>query len=73
MTIRHRVKQDLDKLDDEYLGVVERMLAALEAPSRQEEAQASWSEFLDSTSGSMADAPIERAPQGDAPESIKSW
>ncbi len=61
MTIRDRVKAGLDKVDDEYLGVVERMLAALEGPSRQGEAQASWSDFLDSTYGSMADAPIERA------------
>lgn len=61
MTIRDRVKAELDKVDDEYLGVVERILAALEAPSRQEGARASWSEFLDSTYGSMADAPIERS------------
>jgi hypothetical protein len=65
VTIRERVKAELDKVDDEYLGVVERMLEALERPSDQERAQESWSEFLSSTYGSMADAPIERGPQGE--------
>jgi hypothetical protein len=63
VTIRERVKAELDKVDDEYLGVVERMLEALERPSDQERTRESWSEFLSSTYGSMADAPIKRGPQ----------
>jgi hypothetical protein len=65
VTIRDRVKAELDKVDDEYLDVVERMLTALERPSRREEAGETWSEFLASTYGSMAEAPIERGPQGE--------
>lgn len=65
MTIRERVRAELDKVDDEYLGVVERMLEALERPSDPERTRESWSEFLSSTYGSMADAPIERGPQGE--------
>lgn len=64
MTIRDQVKADLDRLDDEYLGIVQRMVESLERPYHQEPGQA-WDEFIASTFGSMADAPIERGEQGE--------
>lgn len=67
MTIRDQVKAELDKVDDEYLGVVQRMIESLKGPPPQEgRAAESWREFLASTYGSLSDAPIERGKQGEA-------
>jgi hypothetical protein len=66
VTSRDHVKAELDKVDDEYLGIVQRMLQSLERRSdRAGESGESWEEFLASTYGSMADAPIERGEQGE--------
>ena len=66
MTIRDQVKAELDKVDDEYLGVVQRMIESLEGPpAQEEEGEESWSEFIASTYGSLSDAPIVRGEQGD--------
>ncbi|MFW6012295.1 MAG: hypothetical protein ACOC92_01130 [bacterium] len=64
MTIREQVKAELDKVEDEYLAVVQRMLASLETPSGHERAAERWRDFIASTYGSLADAPIERGDQG---------
>ena len=66
MTIRDQVKAELDKVDDEYLGIVQRMIESLEGPASQEgEGEESWRDFVASTYGSLSDAPIERGEQGE--------
>jgi hypothetical protein len=66
VTIRERVKAELDKVDDEYLGVVQRMIESLEGPPTQEgEGEESWRDFVASTYGSLSDAPIERGELGE--------
>jgi hypothetical protein len=66
VTIRDQVKAELDRVDDEYLGVVQRMIGSLERRSDQEDKPVeSWKEFIASTYGSTAAAPIERGGQGE--------
>lgn len=66
MTIRERVKAELDKVDDEYLAVVQRILESLEGPPTQAgEDEESWRDFVASTYGSLSDTPIERGEQGE--------
>jgi hypothetical protein len=61
------VKAELDKVDDEYLGVVQRKIESLEgSPPQGEGAAESWREFLASTYGSLSDVPIEGGEQGEA-------
>jgi len=62
---RDQVKAEVDKLGDEYLDVLYRMIVSLEGPSKGKDAAGSWSEFVASIYGCMADAPIKRGPQGD--------
>jgi len=66
VTIRDPTKAELDKVDDQYLAIVQRMIESLEGPSDQEGwTVEGWKEFLASCYGSMADAPIERGELGD--------
>ena len=66
MTIRDQVKAELDKVNEEYLGVVHRMIESLKGPPSQEgEGDESWRDFVASTYGSLSDAPIERGEQGE--------
>lgn len=65
MTIRDQVKAELDKVDEEYLEVVRRMIESLERSSGREHVPESWREFLRATYGSLANAPIQRGEQGE--------
>lgn len=61
MTIRDQVKAELDRVDDEYLDIVRRMVESLERPLLPSgETGQGWTDFVSSTYGSLAEAPIER-------------
>lgn len=65
MATRDQVKAELEKVEDEYLEVVYRMVLSLETPPGDEEGARSWKEFVAATYGSLADAPIARGEQGE--------
>lgn len=65
MATRDQVKAEVDRVEDEYLDVLYRMVLSLESPSSSEDAAGSWSDFVASAYGCMADAPIERGDQGE--------
>lgn len=69
MTQRERIKLEIDKVREENLPVLLKIVKALEeplGPSSQRRATG-WREFLDETYGSCHDAPIQRGVQ-DQPE-----
>ncbi len=69
---KDRIKSEIDKVRDEYLGVLYRVVLALEEPAsdrpgkanRVQEDDADWSGFIAEMYGSTADAPLERGAQG---------
>jgi hypothetical protein len=65
---REMVKSEIDKVQEEYLGVLLRIVNALEPAAgreaRKTEDQRSWEEFIAETYGSFAGDPIERGDQG---------
>jgi hypothetical protein len=63
MTTRDQVKLEIDKVEEEYLDVLFRMIRSLETSSASNGAANSWKEFVASTYGSLADAPIVRGEQ----------
>lgn len=64
MTVREQVKAEIDKVGDQYLLVLFRMIRSLETPALRDEAEGAWSQFLAATFGCLAEAPIERGDQG---------
>lgn len=67
MTQRDGIKQEIDKVREENLPVLLKIVQALEqpvspAPPRQ---KLEWQAFIEETYGSLRDAPIERGPQGE--------
>lgn len=65
---KEQIKAEIDGIRDEYLGVLYRIILALEEPVRSGENAESedldWNQFVSEMYGSMADAPIERGEQG---------
>lgn len=64
MVTKDLLKAEIDKVPQEHLGVLYRIVKALEEPASEELDEASWKAFIAETYGSMADAPIERGEQG---------
>lgn len=67
MVTKELLKSEIEKVQDQYLGVLYRIIKALEEPgsgNRQTDTTA-WKAFVSETYGSMAESPIERGPQGD--------
>ncbi len=70
-TTKERIKSEIDKVRDEYLGVLYRIVLALEEPANvpagkaehTQEGEASWARFIAEMYGSTADAPLERGAQ----------
>lgn len=60
------LKSEIEKVQDQYLVVLYRIIKALEDPSpRMTGAErGAWKSFIAETYGSMAESPIERDPQG---------
>ena len=65
MTTRDQVRLEIDKVEEEYLDVLFRMIRSLETSAASDDSANSWKEFVASTYGSMAEAPIERGEQGE--------
>jgi hypothetical protein len=69
---KEQIKSEIDKVRDENLAVLYRVVLALEEPTRLRPVKAgrveadeiSWRQFVADMYGSMADAPIERGAQG---------
>lgn len=67
---KEQIKSEIDRVGDEYLGVLYRIVLALEEPVRPgkkdmgESEDLDWNQFVSEMYGSMADAPIERGEQG---------
>ncbi len=62
MVTKELLKSEIEKVQDQYLGVLFRIIKALEEPSspRTEAEQGAWKAFVAETYGSMAESPIER-------------
>jgi hypothetical protein len=60
------LKAEIDKVPEENLGVLFKIVKALELPAEPRTAvdASSWKAWIAETYGSMADAPIERGEQG---------
>jgi hypothetical protein len=64
VTTRDKVKTEIDNLDEEDLEIVHRIIVAFDV-STGDRGTKNWRDFVASTYGSFADAPIERADQSD--------
>jgi hypothetical protein len=66
MVTKELLKSEIEKVQDQYLGVLYRIIKALGEPSsrRTEAEQSSWEAFVAETYGSMAESPIDRGSQG---------
>jgi hypothetical protein len=62
------LKAEIDRVPDEHLGVLYRIVKALEEPAENPEIgkleDSAWKALLKAAYGSTADAPIERGEQG---------
>jgi len=72
---KEQVKHEVDKVGDEYLGVLYRIILALEEPKKslpdqEREGTLDWSQFISEMYGSTADAPLERWPEGVSEERL---
>jgi len=65
MATRAELEEGLDKIGDENLEVVYRLVLALAAPAESLDPGESWGQFISSSYGCMADAPIERGGVGE--------
>ena len=67
MVTKELLKSEIEKVQDQYLGVLYRIIKALEEPGsgNRKTDTAGWKAFISETYGSMAESPIERGPQGD--------
>lgn len=66
MTRRELIKQEIDKVKEENLPVLLKIVQVLEKPIHESTlgGDSSWRAFLDETYGSLRDAPIEGGAQG---------
>ncbi len=67
------LKSAIDKVPDEYLDILYRILKAFEIPVEEpilndfvngDHKNLNWHQFIKETYGSLADAPIQRGAQG---------
>ena len=67
MVTKELLKTEIDKVQEQYLGVLYRIIKALEEPGsgKRRIDPAAWKSLVSETYGSMAESPIERGPQGD--------
>lgn len=74
MMTRELLKNEIDKVRDEYLMVLFKIIKSLEysqeeeknwaAAQEAEKNEVEWHRFIDSFAGSLADSPISRGSQG---------
>lgn len=67
MTQRERIKQEIDKVREENLPVLLKIIQVLEEPVSPvvTERDTDWRAFVAETYGSLRDAPIEQGDQGE--------
>lgn len=72
---KDQIKSEIDKVKEEYLGVLYRIVLSLEEPAKPSAGRAErrgeeigWDRFISEMYGSTADAPLERGDEG-LPES----
>ena len=67
MITRDLLKEEIDKVQDNYLNVLYRIIKALENPLDSEDFHQieipNWQNFIDATYGCMADDQIDRGEQ----------
>jgi hypothetical protein len=65
---RDLLKEEIDKVQDNYLNVLYRIIKALENPLDSEDFHtleiSNWKHFIDATYGCMSDVQIDRGEQG---------
>lgn len=68
MVTKELLKTEIDNVPEENLGVLYKIIKALEEPAGAKEnafkSQAEWHTFIAATYGSTRDAPLERGEQG---------
>ncbi|HEX6901521.1 MAG TPA: hypothetical protein VF789_17470 [Thermoanaerobaculia bacterium] len=66
MITKELLKAEIDKVPDEHLGVLYRIVRALEGPAEECRPMddSEWKAWIAEMYGSTADAPIERGEQG---------
>ena len=68
MITKDLLKTEIDNVPEENLGVLLKIIKALEEPVRAPEStlesRAQWLAFIADTFGSTSDAPLERGKQG---------
>jgi len=65
MVTRELIKEELEKVPKENLGILFKIVKALEEPTGGQDGDEGWPEFVAATYGSLAGAPMERGDQGD--------
>lgn len=72
MVTRELIKHEIDRVEDQYLEFLYRIIKALGPFPEQDTIQGhkpsseqSWEEFIDATYGMFADDPLERGEQGE--------
>ena len=70
MITRNLLKAEIDKVQEQYLEVLLKIIKAFEEPEQENKAEdvdfdkQQWSEFLNRFAGILEDSPIERGEQG---------
>ena len=64
MVTKELIKTEIDKVQDEYLEALYRIVLALRITLSPSEPIPSWPVFIQKTYGCFADDPIERGNQG---------
>ena len=71
MVTRDLIKEEIDRMQEEYLEILYRIIKALESPLDSDESSpgttvpaSNWEEFIEATYGCLTDNPIERGEQG---------
>jgi hypothetical protein len=67
---KEQIKLEVDKVRDEYLSVLYRIILALEQPEQGRARETGWAQFVSEMYGSTADAPLARWPEGLAEERL---
>lgn len=71
---KDQIKSEIDKVREEYLEVLYRIVQSLEGPSSRgpqpQGDEAGWRRFVSEMYGSTADAPLKRWPAGASEERL---
>lgn len=69
MITKELLKKEIDKVNNDYLDVLYRVIKAFELPQENDypgkSKKLSWANFINETYGSLSNDPIERGEQGE--------